>query len=62
MSTWAVVLNPMNFSLEAGKIGAALFLSNLEINYLGVAVAAVIYLSIGVYSLKNTRIIANFRM
>lgn len=62
LSTWAVVLNPMNFSLEAGKIGAALFLSNLEINYLGVAVAAVIYLSIGVYSLKNTRIIANFRM
>lgn len=62
VSIFAIVVNPMHFALETGKIWTSLFLSSIPINYLGVVMALILYFIIGYYALKNTRINSNFRM
>lgn len=57
-----IFINPMNFALEAGKIWSQLFLTGIQINLTAVGLASIFYLAIGYYALKNTRILANFRI
>lgn len=62
VSTISIIINPMNFALEAGKLWGTIFLPDLSINYMGVTLAGILYSCIGIYSLKKTRITPNFRI
>lgn len=61
-TTLLVMLNPMNFALEAGKIWGGLYLSGIQVNTFAVTVTGGLYLILGCFAMKNTRIVANFRM
>lgn len=62
VSTISILINPMNFAVEAGKLWGTLFLSGLSINYMGIILAGILYTCIGIYSLMKTRITPNFRI
>lgn len=62
LSTFLIIVNPLNYAIEIGKIWDTLFFSSISINYFAITFATVLYLIIGYFSLNNTRIVANFRI
>lgn len=58
-----LIVNPMQYVLEAGKIwGAAFTQSNLLVNYPALIVATLWYFAIGFLSVKHTKIVPNYRI
>lgn len=61
LSLFVIILSPMHYIIELGKVWSQLFLSGLKINFSAVIIGFVLYIGIGFVAIKNFKVMPIYR-